>query len=59
MTAEKKNKLTCLTRTVFELNMLALTLDVPFEVQLVPHKKEYTNEWLEENGFGHLVHLFE
>jgi hypothetical protein len=49
MTQEKKNTLTCLTRTVFELNMLALTLDIPFEVELVPHKKGYSNEWLKEN----------
>ena len=42
-----------LARIIFQLNMLAFEL--PIRIEIVDDRKAYSDEWLKENGFGHIA----
>lgn len=43
------------SRIVHQLNMLAF--DLPIRIDIIDDRKAYSNEWLKENGFGHMTSL--
>lgn len=42
-----------ITKIVFNLNMLAF--DLPIRIDIIDDRKAYSDEWLKENGFGHMT----
>lgn len=42
-----------LTSIVYDLNVLAVQL--PIRIDIIDDRKNYSDEWLNENGFGHIT----